>query len=140
MERKFQAKIVNNNIQFSEKVDFRKFEGKNVDIVISFDKSRTLSQNNYYWGVIVPLIAEEMGDDTESVHEILKHKFLKKTKTIKNRKGNEEQIEKVISTTKLTTKQFIQYIDSVKRWASSFLGLYIPDPGEVTIGNGLIIN
>ena len=35
------------------------------------------------------------------------------------------------STADLSTKEFSDYVDSVKRWASEKLGCYIPDAGEV---------
>ena len=140
MEKTFKAKIINNEIVFMEKKDLSKFEDKSVDVVIVFDKNRTLPQNAYYWSVIIPIIAQEIGESTETTHEILKHKFLKRSKDLTNKKGEKEVVEKVVSTRTLSTTQFVQYSDAVKRWASQWLGLYIPDPGEVYITDDLIIN
>ncbi len=37
------------------------------------------------------------------------------------------------STTRLTVEEFAAYIDKVKVWAAQFLGLSIPEPGEVEV-------
>lgn len=141
MEKKFKAKIVNSKIEFLEKIDFTKLENKIVDIVVMSDiNKRTIQQNEYYWGCVVPIIASDLGYDIETMHDVLKHKFLKKTKEFINNKGQKEEFEKTISTTKLTTKQFVDYIESIKRWASEFLNIYIPEAGEIYISKDLTIN
>ena len=46
------------------------------DIIIrSPKKIRSLEQNRYYWGVIIKILAETWGWDTEELHEALKFKF-----------------------------------------------------------------
>ena len=72
---------------------------------------RTLDQNNYYWGVYLPLIATETGnDDMEYLHEYFKQKFLSKgTKMIYG-----EAVSTTKSTTTLTTGQFCGYIIEIE--------------------------
>lgn len=72
---------------------------------------RTDSQNRYYWGVYLPLIAEETGEqDLDSLHELFKGKFL----TTKLRKvlGLPTRITK--STTELSVVEFIEYIIAIE--------------------------
>ena len=38
--------------------------------------TRSQKQNKYYWGVVLALIAEYMGEQPEDLHEIFKAKFL----------------------------------------------------------------
>lgn len=98
-----------------------------IELVIQKRKrSRTLKQNAYYRGVVVPMIAKETGDSDKRMHEILKRKFLKDFTFI-----NGEVFYFSRTTTTLTTKQFVEYIDEIKLWALDFLNLNIPDADEV---------
>lgn len=95
-------------------------------------RKRTLSQNNYLWGVCYKIIGDELGYDIEEIHEIMKQRFLKRQKDV-DFKGKKITLEKTLSTTKLSTTQFNQYVDKVKMFASSELGIYIPDPNEINL-------
>ncbi len=83
---------------------------------------RSKKQNSYYWGVMVTILSDEWGYTKDEVHDILKAKFL-----------CEKQIgkpDKIKSTTKLDTKEMVDYQDQIKIWAASEWGIYIPDPNE----------
>lgn len=68
---------------------------------------RTENQNRYYWGVYLPIIAQETGErDLERLHELFKKKFLTKEKVIVL--GEEVLIGK--STTELSPGGFCEYI------------------------------
>jgi len=104
-----------------------------LDVIIRKpSRNRTLSQNNYLWGVCYKIIGDELGYDVEEIHEIMKQRFLKRQKDI-TFKGKNITLEKTLSTTKLSTAQFNQYVDKVKMFASSELGIYIPDPNEINL-------
>ena len=104
-------------------LEFSKREGKRVSVtVVTYKKSRSKPQNSYYFGVVVALMAEEMGDTVASVHEALKVKFLY------DLTGD---MPKVRSTTDLTTVEFEKYISDARQLASEFLNIYIPEPNEV---------
>ena len=97
-------------------------------IIRSIRKKRTDKQNRYYWGVVIDYIARQMGEsDREEVHKSLARNFL----------GFEEQsyggvsFEKVPSTTSLSTEEFTEYIEIVRRWAAEFLYINIPDPEQI---------
>lgn len=83
---------------------------------------RSLEQNRYYW-LIVGVIAQETGNDPDSVHEALKQKFL-----------IPDEIsfmgEKVLyrSTTRLDTKAMSEYLDKVHALATQELGILLPVP------------
>lgn len=126
--RKFKAKVLNGKLVLpSTKLfieNLKNFEGKEVELIIQrYRKSRTLKQNAYYWGAIIPILADYCGYDDQEIHEALKIKFLSK-------KGI---IPTVISTTKLNTAQFTDYIERIKRWASIELNVVVPDPDEIWI-------
>lgn len=86
--------------------------GERVTMIITNKKSkRTDQQNKYYWGVYLPLIAEETGErDLNKLHELFKGKFL--TKAIEEVLGEKVRIKK--STTRLSTKEFTEYISAIE--------------------------
>lgn len=96
---------------------------------------RSLAQNAYYWKIIVPLVFDglrNMGFDEvrymDDAHEVLKSLFLKSQ--IVNHDTGELLVEKVGSTTKLSTVLFMDYIDSIIKWAAEYLNIQIPFPNE----------
>jgi len=84
-----------------------------------FHKSRTLSQNNWYWEVIT-IIGNELGYDKNEMHECFKFTFLSDEK-----KG----LFACKSTTELSTKEMSDYFEQIYRWAAE-QGIHIPDPSE----------
>jgi hypothetical protein len=103
-------------------------------VKITKANKRSLMQNAYYWGVLIPFCLQGLRDagyndvkTSEDTHEILKHLFLKKI--IRNEKTDEEIILPG-STTKLSTVDFMTFISDVQQWASEYLGIYIPSPNE----------
>lgn len=102
--------------------------GTKVDIVIRKHSSkRTNQQNKYYWGTVIPILADYFGhDNPEDMHEDLKLKF----------NPTESKIEpgRIIggTTTKLSTIDFYSaedsYIERICRWAVMEYQIYIPPP------------
>ena len=83
---------------------------------------RSLSQNRYYWGIVIPAIMEYMGEDwdKDGVHFALKEKFL-------SRRDPDTGLVVVTSTTELTVEQFRSYIDMIIRYFAQ-MGCRIPSP------------
>jgi hypothetical protein len=87
---------------------------------------RTVSQNNFLWGVVYETIAESTGQEAKDIHDFCKRKFLG-TKMVEI---NGEQQEVLRSTTEIPKEEFFEkYVDPIRAWAASF-GIYIPDPNE----------
>jgi len=86
-------------------------------------KIRSIKQNRYYRGVVIPIIALEMGQSTDDTHAIFGKQFLSKKITL----PSGEEIEIVRSTASLDTLQFYQYVDKVIFVGTNDLGLYILD-------------
>ena len=123
----FRAKITSGVIIFehpSRAYEYiESLEGKYVEVTVRKERSqRSLNQNNYYFGVVVKMLSDFTGYEQDEMHEILKQQFLKKV--------NAGGFEYVRSTTKLSTTEFEEYLDVVKRWAA-LLGCVIPDPNEI---------
>jgi hypothetical protein len=101
-------------------------EGKRVEVIVRKEtKTRTNQQNRYLFGVVYAIISDCTGYDPEQVHDAMKVKFA--SKHLDNGLVITER------TSKMTTERMTQYIDDIKRWASEFLGCYIPDAGEVAL-------
>lgn len=102
--------------------------GTHVEIIIrKYRKNRTNLQNQYYWGVVVPILADFFGhDNPEDMHEDLKLLF--------NPIESKVVPGKTIggTTTKMSTEEFFcnetSYIERICRWASMEYGIYIPPP------------
>jgi|TARA_R110000744_G_scaffold372683_2_gene484453 hypothetical protein len=87
---------------------------------------RSGALNQYYWKVVVSILGDELGYSKEEMHEVLKAKFLYKKEMI-----GLEWVKISRSTTDLGNKEFIDYIDKIKIFASMELSIYIPDPNEI---------
>jgi len=109
-------------------VELSKLEGKRIELTIrKVRNTRSLSQNKYYWGVVVEILADHFGYTPEELHEELKRKFNPQPSRIDHDKTYGG------STAKLSTVEFGKYIDSIITWASSEYGIVIPSPDEIEI-------
>lgn len=94
-------------------------------------KTRSLQQNAFYHAVVVPMVFDGLRDagftvrHNEDAHEILKALFLK----VREEKGG-IVIERVKSTTELSTTEFNEYIQFITIWAADYLNISIPLPNE----------
>lgn len=87
---------------------------------------RSKSQNNYWWGVCYPIMAEETGHTSEEIHEIMKAMFLpKKFVAVK---GIEFEITK--STTKLSIGEGVEFTNKIRNFSAQELKAHIPTPCE----------
>lgn len=95
-------------------------------------KQRSTQQNRYYWGVVVPMVKDGLNEKgteltTEETHEFLKYKF--NSKDLINEDSG-EVLQVPLSTTRLMTTGFIEYVEKIQRFAVEWLDVVIPDPGE----------
>lgn len=96
-------------------------------------RKRSLNQNNYYFGVVVPAVTgmfREHGNyyDEHDVHEFLKLRVGKLAQNMLMPDG--EVVKSLGSTAKLTTQEFEVYMEKIRAWAAEY-GLAIPLPREV---------
>jgi hypothetical protein len=104
-------------------VHLSNLEGQRFELTIEKERrGRTLNQNSYYWSVIIEILGNHFGYEAEEMHEALKIKFLKK--------HEDTDLVTVGSTTKLSTKEFGEYLDKIMRWAATEHQCYIPEAGE----------
>jgi hypothetical protein len=106
-------------------------EGETVSIRIRRERPKISDlQRGYYFAVVVPMIAEETGNDEDVVHEELKRMFLPKvTKIWRNKKtGKRRQLTTRPSLMNLNSKQAAEYTERIRIWAAEDLNLLIPEP------------
>jgi hypothetical protein len=110
------------------------FEGKQIIIKIEkAKKKRSTQQNRFYYGVIIPIVQnclKEAGHimTSESTHDLIKLKFLKETLFVNEDTG--EVIERIKSTTELSTSQFMDLIVQINDFTFEYFGVSLPEPGE----------
>ena len=112
-------------------------------------KKRSIEQNKLYWKWIGEL-SIALYDNREDIHEAMKEKFLLpimrrdfedveiSVRAVKELNRNnhpqagfwrKKVINHLISTTRLSVKQFTEYLDEVHKWASS-MQIALTDPNE----------
>lgn len=121
-----------NKVEYKEVMNNLK-DGKYL-ITVKDLRKRSLPQNSYYWGVVVPLIKSglrEAGFDdvktNDDAHLIIKHIHLKKEIVSKS---TGEVIDIAGSTTDLNVPEFMEFLDRVCKWSAEYLGVMIPIPNE----------
>jgi hypothetical protein len=96
--------------------------------------NRSNLQNRYYFGVVIATLSEFTGYTPDELHDFLKAKFIPKKLAICD--GNGEVKGEVVvggSTRKMTTQEFSEYCESIKRWAAEDLDVVIPDADQVAL-------
>lgn len=112
----------------------RSFEGK--DVLITFEKpkkKRSNPQNAFYYGVIIPIVQNCLRDagyimTNEATHDLIKLKFLKEV--ILTNEDTGEVVERVKSTTELSTSQFMDFVAEISIFTNEYFGVIIPSPNE----------
>ena len=108
--------------------------GNHYRVIIKDARTRSLPQNAYYWGVIVPIIRralyeegyDEIATDMDA-HDFLKAMFLSK-RVVSKKSGH--TVDMPGRSSKLTIPEFNDYIERICRWAAIDLSVVIPAPNE----------
>ena len=141
---KFFGKIINEKFVLN-KVDSKNYngyigtfrEGQEVEMTVkNKTKKRTSGQpdeetnfNGYYWGIIVAIIADEIGEyKTEDIHNWIQVE-VGNTKMTPNRKIIPS------GTSEMSGGEFAEFCSKARQWANMpgnicEAGLYIPEPHE----------
>lgn len=94
-----------------------KLKGEQVIFIKKKSKQRSGQQNKYYW-VVLEYISESTGFTPFELHVLFREQFLSWVQV-----GDDFSF----STTGLTTEQFSGYIDLIRTFAETFLGVICPD-------------
>lgn len=135
---KFRGKVENGKIKLENQKRFTEYvptlEGKEVSVTVSpYVKIRSDAENKYYHGVLVDMLADELGYSHDEMHEVLKYELLKTTICGMGKDGKVTERDIVRSTASLSTAGFEKYCEDIRRWAAVELSIYLPLPNEVMI-------
>jgi len=139
MNPKFRVKIIHGRLEYENEQLYREFllslkHDWPYELTIKqIVKPRTDRQNRYYWGVVIDMITQEICGNTNAVEKEEIHRSLARHFLVEDHIDlvGGVQINKVPpSTTSLSTVEFKEYIEMVRRWAAEFLYMNIPDPKE----------
>lgn len=90
-------------------------------------KLRSVEQNNYYWGVVLEILAQHFGyigpGEKEDLHNEMRSMFL-----VRIGKLGQPVVE---STTRISTDIFEKYLEAIRTWALVKYQVRIPLPNEV---------
>ena len=110
------------------------FEGKQIVIKIEkFKKKRSTQQNRFYYGIVIPIVQNCLKESghimtNESTHDLIKLKFLKETLFVNETTG--EVIERIKSTTELSTSQFMDLLAEINNFTFEYFGVNLPSPND----------
>ncbi len=90
-----------------------------------FEETRRSRANRYYFGVVLKMMAEEMGQSATDVHEIEK---LRHNSKVVTDPSNGEEVKIAQSTSKLTIQEFSDYLTAVMVDGAEFIGIVFPEP------------
>lgn len=129
MKRIYAGKVQGGRIQLKDVLLFNeavaRLEGCEVQITLTKRyHDRSSNQNRYYWGVVIKILSDHFGYLDDEMHEAMKLMFLRKTKG---------PLETLISTTRLNTLEFEEYVEKIRIWAMTEQEIKIPLPGEVDL-------
>lgn len=114
------------------------FRGKPLTLTVERKKKKRSSpQNRFLHGVVLDILQAGLIDagynearSKEWVKDLIKYKFLR-SEAVSETTG--EVIEVVRGTSELTTSEFMDFMADVTQWAAEYLGIEIPDPGQVEL-------
>lgn len=108
--------------------------GKKITVTVErLAKKRSLNQNAYYWGVLIPHLQTaffDIGENLtkEEIHAFLKHQYLRTER--ENPKTN-ELLTFIRSTSNLKVYEFGLYIEQCLQFAAQSLDYVIPTPADL---------
>jgi len=134
----FLANVEKGRLVFEEPENFslwlNQFIGKRVEVIVRKKKKiRTTgkadelgNQNGYYWSVVLPLSAKELGYTVDEMHEIFTNEYA--PYTTRDFKGKKVPIK--IRTSEMDTLQFTEYVETIRQVMAE-MNIIIPDPNKI---------
>lgn len=122
-----QGEIVGDTLKLKDNYSFKRIlsaisgNREVVPVVLNIKElksNRSNNQNRYYWGVIIPILANYFGYLPDEMNEAIKFKFL--------RKGGTDKLPTVRSTTSLDKMEWEEFMTKIHIWSLQEFGIIIP--------------
>ncbi len=137
------SSVENGNLKRNRKLirdAIETFNGATVTITIQkFRKSRSNPQNRFYWGCLIPIVQEGLREatgevrDANSIHYNILLPMFAPIRDVVNKETGEVFGERITSS-EMTTTEFMEFVNDIQKWGAEFLGVDIPDPNsEITL-------
>ena len=131
---KFKAKILNGKMEIQDKARlqeyYRKFEGQDVAITVAkWSSMRSLQQNKYLHGVVFKSLSDYTGYTIQESKDIIKHHI----GFVREYKINGEKHITLKETSKLTKKEFTDFVKKAKEYLYLYHNITIPSIDEIDI-------
>lgn len=111
----------------------KRYAGRKVEVVIRLRTSqRSNQQNRWIWGIAYPLLGEHWGYERNE-HERMHYGLLAQCFGTKVDARFGIRVPKVAHSSKLTTKEFSEYMEWLVRYAAVEESISIPLPNEVDL-------
>jgi hypothetical protein len=137
MKYEIRTNVINGNLKRNRNLildALKSLEGQEITITLQKAKKRRSNpQNSFYHAVCVPIMQQCLKDagylmTLEQTHEMLKLRFLKESILVNEQTA--EYIERIKSTTELSTIEFMEYILDIQKFAIEYFNTEIPDPNQ----------
>jgi len=112
------------------------FDGKHVHFEVTVHRNKkSVQQNKYYWGAIIPFVQKIFADAGENmrnveVHYVLSAQFLPEKPPVVNPLTGEVSTVRY-RYSELTTKGFSAYFDAIGAFVLETTGLVLPAPEDL---------
>ena len=126
-------RVVNKALLDKELIELPK--GRYRLIIEKYRKKKSNPQLAWLYGQVYPLVLKALNDagweftSIEEVDEYCKSMFA--SREVLNRHSG-EILEVPGLKRDMTTMEMMTYVDAIRDWASEYLNVYIPEPGEQT--------
>ncbi|MDP3937178.1 MAG: hypothetical protein Q8R92_03475 [Deltaproteobacteria bacterium] len=108
-----------------------RLEGIRVELVIRRTRARrSTDQNRYWWGVVVPRVAQHVGESGADGLDRIHYALLACWRGWSG-EALGQRVPRCTSSSRLTTAEFTALIDWARQWALTEFGVDIPEPGGV---------
>lgn len=130
--KRFRARVQGGMLVGLDRAQLRReiaeYEGK--PVVVTITDRRSDRQNAWIWGVALPIIADHLGYDRHE-HETLHYDILaQRFGTVTRPSG---LVMPTQTSSKLSVKDFSDYMDWLVRYAAETWGVVVPLPDEVPL-------
>lgn len=134
----FLANVEKGRLVFEDPDNFSlwlgQFIGKKVEVIVRKKKRiRTTgkadelgNQNGYYWSVVLPLSAKELGYTVNEMHEVFTEQYAPYT----TKKFKDNLIKIKVRTSEMDTVQFTEYVETIRQVMAE-MNIIIPDPNKI---------